>query len=70
MISTSRALALIEGSESVRWSHIKRMAKPVLRHRMRLTSQSLHDQIDEDFIIDELLVRLEEKYSHLAKGER
>jgi MoxR-like ATPase len=69
LISTGRSLALIEGSESLRWRHIKQMAKPVLRHRLRLSLQSMQDQMNEDRIIDDLVNDLEEKYAYLAKGE-
>jgi len=68
LVSMTRSLALIEGSESVRWSHVRRFAKPVLRHRMRLTAQGARDGVDEDQIIDTLITRLEDRQKNLAKG--
>lgn len=70
LISVSKALALISQSEVVRWRHIRQMAKPVLRHRIRLTSHATRDQIFEDHIIDELLERLEDRHRFLVKGTK
>lgn len=68
LISACKSLALIEQSETVRWQHVKRMAKPVLRHRIRLTPQAMRDQYDEDRIIDHLIERIEARHAFLAKG--
>ncbi len=68
LVSTARALALIEKSEGVRWSHIRRMAKPVLRHRLRLTAQGQREGMSEDSFITTLLERLESRQKNLAKG--
>lgn len=68
LISVAKALALVENSEQVRWQHIRRMARPVLRHRIRLTAHGLRDGLDADKIIGELLTRLEARYSNLARG--
>lgn len=68
LVSTARAYALIEGSEVVRWRHVVRMAKPVLRHRIKITSQALRDQVTEDSFIESLVSRVEERYHHLAQG--
>lgn len=68
LISVSRAYALMEGSETVRWAHIKRMAKPVLRHRVRLTAQASRDQITEDEMIDRMIENLETTHSLASKG--
>jgi MoxR-like ATPase len=68
LISVCRALAVLEESEVVRWRHVRRMAKPVLRHRIRLTAQALRDQVNEDAFIDQLLERLEAQQSNLAQG--
>ncbi|SMF55623.1 AAA family ATPase [Pseudobacteriovorax antillogorgiicola] len=68
LISVSRAFALMNGSEQVRWEHVKRMAKPVLRHRIRLAAQASRDQITEDHMIDRMLEALESNYNLSAKG--
>ena len=68
LISVARALALLEGSESVRWQHVRRLVKPVLRHRIRLTAQAMRDRLTEDSIVDALVERVEIHHANLAKG--
>jgi MoxR-like ATPase len=59
LVTASKALSLIQGMESVRWSHVKRVSKPVLRHRLRLKSQALRDGATEDQLIDHLIDRIQ-----------
>lgn len=61
LISVARSLALLEKDDKVRWKHIRRMAKPVLRHRIRLSAQTGGDRLNEDEIIDRILERLEDR---------
>lgn len=68
LISVARSLAMMEQSEAVRWHHIRRMAFPVLRHRIRLTVQAGHDQLQEDDMIEQLLQRIEEKHKLAGQG--
>jgi MoxR-like ATPase len=68
LISVTRSLALLEGSDTVRWRHVKRLAKPVLRHRLRLAVQAQTEQYAEDQFIDTLLGQLEESAQLAAKG--
>lgn len=68
LISVSRSLALMSAGERVRWAHIKRLGKPVLRHRLRLTAQAARDGLTTDGVIDQLFNRLEEKYRNLGEG--
>lgn len=68
LISVTRSLALLEGSDTVRWRHVKRLAKPVLRHRLRLAVQAQTEQYAEDQFIDTLLEQLEESAQLAAKG--
>jgi MoxR-like ATPase len=68
LISTSRALAMIEGEERVRWRHIERLARPVLRHRIKLTPQAVHDGFDEDRIITDVMEHLKKTSSHEVLG--
>jgi hypothetical protein len=46
------------------------MAKPVLRHRLRLTAQGARagEGMSEDSLIEALLERLEARQKNLAKG--
>ncbi len=68
LVSTSRALALLERSDAVRWSHVRRLVKPVLRHRLRLSAQGTQGGLTEDKFLDQLLERLESRQKNLAKG--
>lgn len=67
MVSAAKAMALIDGSDSVRWRHIARLAKPILRHRLRLSLMSSRAHITADQVIDDLTSRVAERYSQLAK---
>lgn len=66
LISAAKSLALIDGQEFVSWKHIRRLAKPVLRHRVRLSLAATRDQISIDETIDTLLASIEEKHIKLA----
>ncbi len=68
LVSTARALAMMEGAEAVRWRHIRRLAKPVMRHRLRLTAQAAHDQMTEDQVIDAVIGTIERHYKDVLKG--
>lgn len=68
LISSSKSLALIQGSDEVRWQHLTRMATPALRHRIRVSSIASRDNLDTDAIIAKLIVLLEQKNKKLAKG--
>lgn len=59
LLSVARAYALLQGSEEVRWRHIRRLARPVMRHRIRLSLAALHDGLDTDSVIDQLLSEIE-----------
>jgi MoxR-like ATPase len=65
MLSVCRALALLEGSDTVRWRHVRRLVKPVLRHRIKLVVQAQNEQNAEDAFIDSLVTHIEET-AHLA----
>jgi MoxR-like ATPase len=68
LISVARALAITERQEAVRWSHIRRLAPAVLRHRLRLTGQATREGMDEDTVVETLLTRVEERQQNLARG--
>ena len=68
LISVSRALAMLEGQETVRWEHVRRLAAPALRHRMCLTAQGMRDDMSADRVIAALLERCEEHHKNLARG--
>ncbi len=66
LVSAARAYALLQGSESVRWQHVRRVVKPVMRHRLRLSTQAMRDKLTEDTLIDMLVVQLEQRYKELS----
>jgi MoxR-like ATPase len=68
LISASRAYALMNRSEVVRWQHIKRMARPVLRHRIRLTAHAVRDGLTADQVVDQLLDRVQVDRGNQALG--
>ncbi len=68
LISASRAYALMTQSEVVRWHHIKRMAHPVLRHRIRLTAHAVRDGLTADQVVDQLLDRVQADRGNQALG--
>lgn len=68
LISMAKSFAFTEGDEQVRWKHIKRMIQPVLRHRIRITSQALREGFTEDRIISDLVKHFEENQKNLALG--
>ena len=68
LISVSRAFALLNQEEHVRWRHIKRMAKPVLRHRIRLAGHSHNDELTVDKFIEQIIEDLEQRHSQICEG--
>ena len=54
----ARALALIDGRHAPSQDDIRRLAKPVLRHRMALNFAARSEGLDTDKFIDELLNQL------------
>ena len=68
LISMAKAFAMAEGEEQVRWYHVKRMLTPVLRHRIRITSQAIREGLREDNVIAELVKNFEEHHKNIALG--
>jgi MoxR-like ATPase len=62
IIDGSRALAFLQGQTCLSWSHIKRIAFPALRHRIRLTSGGRRDGLTPDHVIAEALLTMEKRY--------
>lgn len=55
LMAAARGFALLEGTPNVQWRHIERFAKPVLRHRIRLSMGAVRDGFTEDAIIERIL---------------
>ncbi len=68
LIAAAKALALVEKKEQVSWSHIKRLACPVLRHRIRLSLTTQSDGLSEDGLVQDILAKLENNTEHRALG--
>ena len=68
LISVTKALALMEGQDTVRWEHVRRLAAPALRHRMCLTSQGSREDMTTDRVIMALIERCEQQHKNLARG--
>jgi MoxR-like ATPase len=58
----------MSNSEVVRWQHIKRMAKPVLRHRIRLAAHAMRDGMTEDQVVETLIDRVQAERGNQALG--
>ena len=69
LVSACRALALIDGHQSVHWRHIRRLAKPALRHRIKVSAQAIRDGFSADVIVEKLLTSIEDRYKSLTRGE-
>ena len=55
LFEAARARAMLDGREFVTPDMIKRIAKPVLAHRLVLTAESQVDDVDKRAIIDDIL---------------
>ena len=69
LVSVCKSYAVVSGEEVVRWSHVKEMLKPVLRHRVRLVPAAEREFGGVDPFLDKLVSTLEEKYSSLVRGQ-
>lgn len=67
LVSTAKARALIEGTEVVRWRHIKQICKPVLRHRIKLVPSAERELGGVDKFIDKIVDAVELKFSSIVK---
>ena len=55
LVLGAKAVALLEGSTHVTPEHVKRIVKPVLRHRVMLNFNAEADQVTPDMVIDDLV---------------
>ena len=69
LISSCKAYAMIDRRDSVGWKYVRLLAKPAMRHRIRVTASANREQWDADRMIDELLDRVESRHKHLALAE-
>lgn len=69
LIALAKSLALLQNDGEVRWQHIARMAKPALRHRLRLSAAAARAEMDADILINTLLDQLIHRNHKLAAGQ-
>jgi len=69
LVAATQALSLLEGKKGVTWAHVKRMATPALRHRMRLTMRALREGWTVERVIETLVVKMENRYADLSLGK-
>ncbi|MDX2130886.1 MAG: AAA family ATPase, partial [Planctomycetota bacterium] len=55
LVLGAKARALLDGSTHVTPEHVRRIAKPVLRHRLMMNFNAEADQVTADMVIDDLL---------------
>jgi len=55
LVLAAKARALLEGSTHVTPEHVRKVAKPVLRHRVMLNFNAEADQVTADMVVDDLL---------------
>ncbi len=68
LIALSKSLALLQDEGEVRWQHVVRMAKPALRHRLKLSSAATRAKMDADTLVEDLLAQLVQRNHRLATG--
>jgi MoxR-like ATPase len=68
IITACKAFALLQQSETVRWSHVRRMARPVMRHRLKLTAHAAREGMTEDMVVDAMLDRVQSDRGNQALG--
>ena len=69
LIALAKSLALLHNEDEVRWRHIARMAKPALRHRLKLSSAASRAEMSADTLVATLLDHLVQRNKHLAAGK-
>lgn len=68
LIATSKSLAFIEGKKSVAWSHIQRLIKPCLRHRIKISPEAYFQGETEDSLVDDILEKTKASLGRKVKG--
>ncbi len=68
LVLGAKARALLDGSTHVTPEHVRRIAKPVLRHRLMLNFNAEADQVTADMVIDDLLATV--PLEGLTPGEK
>ncbi|CAG1006359.1 ATPase RavA [Phycisphaerales bacterium] len=68
LVLAGKARALLDGSTHVTPEHVRKIAKPVLRHRLMLNFNAEADQVNSDMVIDDLLASV--PVEGLTPGEK
>ena len=67
LVSAAKAFAALDGSSEVRWRHVKRVAIPCLRHRVKLGFGAHRDGVGIDSVLEELIENVEKKKVSLGQ---
>ena len=67
LISAAKVKALMNGRFNVAYSDINSLAKPVLRHRMKLNFEAIADRVSPDSIVDMIVSECESRFGISAK---
>lgn len=67
LISAAKVKALMNGRFNVAYSDINSLAKPVLRHRMKLNFEAIADRVSPDSIVDMIVSECESRFGINAK---
>ncbi len=68
LVSAAKAHAMLRGRDVVRWEDIKRLAVPVLRHRIKVSIVAAREQWTTDRVLATLVERIANKYSGVLEG--
>lgn len=69
LISAAKVMALMKGRYNVAYSDINALAKPVLRHRMKLNFEAIADRVAPDTIVDMIIEEVGERFGINPKKE-
>ena len=64
LISAAKVYALINGRFNVAYSDIVNLAKPVLRHRIKLNFEAIAERVSPDEIVEMILSETDKKYKN------
>ena len=69
LISAAKVMALMKGRYNVAYSDINALAKPVLRHRMKLNFEAIADRVSPDTIVEMILEEVGGRFGIRPKKE-
>ena len=61
LISAAKVKALIKGRFNVSYSDVEELAKPVLRHRIKLNFEAIAERVSADTVVEKILEEVKKK---------